>query len=118
LNLLLCHAQVREAIQLAVKLHRQGATSAPTQASMNRTPATSSSSSMMQRLQTLEQLVTRGVLNPGEASQMRVAVLSSEKDPLGRLVEAAELFDKRLITDEEFLRLKASLLAQIGAAAK
>ena len=108
--------QVREAIQLAVKLHRQGATTAPAQASMNRTPA-SSSSGMAQRLQTLEQLVKRGVLNPTEASQMRVAVLSAEKDPLARLVEAAELYDRRLVTDEEFLQLKASLLAQIGARA-
>jgi hypothetical protein len=47
-----------------------------------------------------------------------VAVLSAPTDTwLGRLSETADLYDKRLITAEEFSQIKASLLAQTRAAA-
>jgi hypothetical protein len=48
---------------------------------------------------------------------LQVSVLAAPDDTwLGRLSETADLYDKRLITAEEFSQIKASLLAQIRAA--
>lgn len=117
--------QAREAIQLAVKLYRQSAMGAPTQqGGMQRNaggraggPAEAcwpaGVGSLMQRLQCLDQLVSRGVLSSEEAEHIKVPVLAAEHDPTRRLVEAADLRDRQVLSAAEFEALKGSLLAHI-----
>ncbi|GAQ88921.1 hypothetical protein KFL_004700030 [Klebsormidium nitens] len=104
--------EVRDAIQLAVKCHREAPTTAPQQqAGMLRGPA--AAKNMLQRLQGLDQLVKRGVLTHEEAGRLRTPVLVADSDPTQRLVEVAELADTQVISREEFGEVKAALLAQI-----
>lgn len=109
---LTCPEEVRDAIQLAVKCHREAPTTAPQQqAGMQRGPG--AAKNMLGRLQCLEQLVKRGVLTHDEAGQLRTPVLVADSDPTQRLVEVAELADTQVISREEFGAVKAALLAQI-----
>lgn len=114
-------AEARQAIQIAVKLHKQ-AMSAPAQmSSMQRMaaagPGTSTpsiiSDNLMRRLNRMEQLVNRGVLTQDEFSRLKVSVLAAEQDHTHRLVEAADLTDKGLLTQQELQSLKSALITQI-----
>lgn len=122
--------KVREAIRLAVKLYRQQGTQAGTSTGGYAAPrapvpawgevsaAGPKGSSLVQRLQDLEGLVTHGVLTRAEADGLKVCVLAAPNESwLSRLGEAADLRDRGLITPEEFGQLKASLITQLRTAA-
>eukprot|EP00775_Hariotina_reticulata_P012248 gene12248-12385_t len=102
--------RAREAIQLAVKLHKQQAGGAPVPHGGG-----AGISSLMQRLQCLDQLVSRNVLSKEEAEVIKVPVLAAEADPTRRLVEAADLLDRSLLAPQEFAALKARLISQISS---
>lgn len=105
--------QAREAIQLAVKLTKDGVTAAPTQQAMGRAGVKAPTGSLHARLECLTWLVDKAVLDAKEAAQLKVAVLASEHDPLARLVETVGLRDKQLISDAEMVAVKNKLVAQI-----
>lgn len=116
--------QARDVIQLAVRLYREAALGAPAQqGGMTRDAAGAAQPRRQQqqgellgRIQALEALVARGVLAPAEASAMRVAVLTAERDSLHRLVEAADLLDRQLITVDEMTHIKKAVVSQIMSA--
>ncbi len=47
-----------------------------------------------------------------QVSEVRLSLLTCEPDPTLRLIELADLRDKRALTTEEFAALKANVLAQ------
>lgn len=109
--------QARLAIQTAVKLHKQHMTAPGQLPGMQRDLATGAKGSpgggLMQRLQCMEQLIARGVLSKDEFSGLKVAVLAAEHDPTQRLLEAADLHDKGLLSRQEFELLKQKWVKHI-----
>lgn len=119
--------QVREAIQLAVKLSKQQALQAPLQAmAMGRTQATSSSAAaavgagsaggnaMLTRLQRLNSLVSQGWLSQQEGERYKVSLLGAESDAVVRLADAAQLAQQQHITREEFEQIKGVILRNLA----
>lgn len=125
--------QARDAIQLAVRLHKTAAAAPAAHEAMSRAhepqtqpAATVTGSSggsaalgvIESRLGTLAGLVERGALGAEEAARVRLGVLVSEHDVmLTRLVDAANSVDRGLISREEFDQVKAAIVAQLARAA-
>lgn len=103
----------RDAIQLGVRLYRARMDAQrmapPQQATVQRQDPSSTLSS---RLDALEKLVERGVLTADEAGSVKVKVLAAEHNCLTRLKEAADLYDQRRLSQEDFALLKGLLLKQ------
>jgi hypothetical protein len=122
--------QVREAIQLAVKLSKQNALQAPLQAmAMGRSSQATTSSSaaaaaaagaggaggnaMLSRLQRFNSLVSQGWLSQQEGEYYKVALLGAESDAVVRLADAAQLVQLQHITHEEFAKIKGVILPNL-----
>lgn len=118
--------QVREAIQLAVKLSKQNALQAPLQAmAMGRSSQATTSSSaaaaaggfggnaMLSRLQRFNGLVSQGWLSQQEGEYYKVALLGAESDAVVRLADAAQLVQLQHITHEEFAKIKGVILPNL-----
>lgn len=107
----------REAIQLAVKLSREGrltqrqagasgggaggAAQLKAPAAQSMPAAAAGGSTLRARLAALESLAARGVLSPEQSAAVRVGVMSADTDPTVRLLEAAALADEGLISAAE-----------------
>ncbi|KAG2444618.1 hypothetical protein HXX76_001362 [Chlamydomonas incerta] len=109
--------KVRDAIQLAARLHKAAMSAPGAVAGMTRAGALGGGlgggSSIAARVSAMEGLARRGALSPEEVTRIRVPVLAAESDPLPRLVDAANAMDQAIITPNEFALIKAKIIAQI-----
>ena len=70
-----------------------------------------SGSTMMQRMERIEDLVAEGFLSPAEAADHKVGLLQNEPDPTLSLHEMAELFKREMITEDEYHMMKSRVLS-------
>ncbi|PNW88343.1 hypothetical protein CHLRE_01g025350v5 [Chlamydomonas reinhardtii] len=108
--------KVRDAIQLAARLHKAAMSAPGAVAGMTRAGGLGGGlggGNIAARVSTMDTLVRRGALSPEEAARIRVSVLASETDPMPRLVDAANAMDQAIITPNEFAQIKTKIIAQI-----
>lgn len=96
----------REAILLATKQYKERAL-APGGQAMSR-------DHLSDRLVRLNKLVADRVLTAAEASKYKSAILAATSDPTDRFMEAQSLKLKGLVSEDEFLDMKQSILRQIA----
>ncbi|KAG2449105.1 hypothetical protein HYH02_005853 [Chlamydomonas schloesseri] len=111
--------KVRDAIQLAARLHKAAMSAPGAVAGMTRAGGLGGAAgpggggTIAARVAAMEGLVRRGALSPDEVARIRVPVLAAEADPLPRLVDAANAMDQAIITPNEFAQIKTKIIAQI-----
>jgi hypothetical protein len=105
--------QVKQAIEVAVKLRKQ---QPPTVADMTREVPKSSNSDTKDSLESLALLIKRAHLTSTEGEVLMTYVLSEAggTEPLLNLSQAASMVEKNMLTPEAFAGVKARVLSSCG----